>query len=435
MSSLDQRLIAGNIPKIRKSGQIVATLDLGATKVACLIVRTTDASQGGFQLLGHGQQSSRGLKNGTVIDVEGLERSIRLAVADAERMAGQQVNSVRIAVSGPSVKTQRVKASIAMDGREITQKDVVKLLNRALEAGQNDKHRILHAIPFSYIVDGNDGVRDPRGMFAEELGVVMNLVTMPEPIYKNITLCVSRAHLDVESVSSGAVMSAEAVLVDDEMDHGVVCLDMGGGSTGVTVYLDGSLAFLQTLQLGGNHVTSDIAQGIGTTLPAAERIKTLNGAVMATETARREVIDAPRIGDEGRLQAAEMSRGELVQVIEPRLEETFELISRTLSKSGLGGRLPRRVVLTGGASELPGVRDLASKVLAMQVRLARPVKAGQLGEECARPTFSTAAGLLTFDHARGGDPKASSKRNKPDGEISDETGIFGKAVDWLKENF
>ena len=435
MSSLDQRLIAGNVPKVRKAGQVVATLDLGATKIACLIVRTTDPSQGGFELLGYGQQSSRGLKNGTVIDVEGLERSIRLAVADAERMAGQQVSSVRLAISGPSMKTQRVKANIEMDGREITQKDVMKLLNRALESGQNEKQKILHAIPFSYIVDGNDGVRDPRGMFAEDLGVVMNLVTMPDATYKNIVLCVSRAHLEVESASSGAVMSAEAVLVDDEMDNGVVCLDMGGGSTGVTVYLDGSLAFMETLQVGGNHVTSDIAQGIGTTLPAAERIKTLNGAVMATETARKEIIDAPRIGDEGRLEAAEMSRGDLVQVIEPRMEETFELISKTLSKSGLGGRLPRRVVLTGGASELPGVRDLASKILAMQARLARPVKAAQLGDDCARPTFATAAGLLTFDHTRGGDPKAAKKTSKINSENSGETGIFGKAVEWLKENF
>ena len=127
MSSLDQRLIAGNVPKLRKAGQVVATLDLGATKIACLIVRTTDPSQGGFELLGYGQQSSRGLKNGTVIDVESLERSIRLAVADAERMAGQQVSSVRLAISGPSMKTQRVKANIEMDGREITQKDVMKL--------------------------------------------------------------------------------------------------------------------------------------------------------------------------------------------------------------------------------------------------------------------------------------------------------------------
>ena len=435
MSSLDQRVLAGAVTKTRKVGQIICSLDLGATKIACLIARTTEPSAGGFELLGHGQQSSRGLKNGTVIDMDGLERSIRLAVEDAERMAGLQVSSVRLSVSGGSMKTHRVKIAIPMDGREITQKDVVKLLEKALASGESDKHQILHAIPFCYVVDGNDGVRDPRGMFADELGVVMNLITMPKPIYKNLVLCVSRAHLNVDSVSAGSVMSAEAVLVEDERDNGVICVDMGGGTTGISVYLNGTLAHLETLPVGDNHVTADVAQGIGTTIPAAERIKTLHGTVIATETAKSELVEAPKLGDDGRLQSARMPRAELMGFIQPRMEETFELVSRTLSQSGLGGRLPRRVVLTGGASELPGVRELASRVLAMQVRLARPVNSGILGEECQRPTFSTAAGLLTFDHARGGDPKAARKKLKPQGEKPKGTGLFARVLEWLRENF
>lgn len=435
MSGLDQRLLAGNSPKLRKVGQTLATLDLGATKIACLIAKATAPGMGSFELLGHGQQSSKGLKNGTVIDMDGLERSIRLAVEDAERMADHQINSVRLSISGPSLCTHRVTCELNMDGREVTPKDVLKLLEKALASAENDKQQILHAMPFSYIVDGNEGVRDPRGMFADRLGVVMTLVTLPKPIYKNLVLCVSRAHLSVESVSAGPVMSSEAVLIDDERDNGAICIDMGGGSTGVSVYLNGTLAFLETLAIGGNHISSDIAQGHGTTVPAAERIKTLHGSVLATTSNRSELVEAPRLGDDGRLQAARIPRAELSRFIEPRVEETFELISKTLSKSGLGGRLPRRAVLTGGASDLPGVRELASRVLSMPVRLARPLHAAQLGEECQRPTFSTAAGLLTFDHARGGDPKATRKMVKHDTDPAGDAGMFGRAYDWLKEYF
>lgn len=436
MSSLDKRLLAAGGLKGRKAGQIIAALDLGATKIACLIVRTTETTDGGgFELLGHGQQSSRGLKGGSVIDMDGLERSVRLAVEDAERMAGLQINSVRLAVSGPSQASLRVQANLDMAGREVTQKDVQKLLDRGLAEASNDKYQILHAVPFSYSIDGNDGVRDPRGMFADTLGVTMNIVVVPRPIYKNLVLCVSRAHLEVESVSAGAFMSANAVLVEDECDNGAICIDMGGGSTGISVYLNGTLAHLESIQVGGHHVTSDISQGIGTTIPAAERIKTLHGSVLPVASTANDMIEAPRIGDDGRLQAARMSRAELKSYIEPRLEEIFELISAKLSKSGLGGRLPRRAVLTGGASEMPGMRELASRVLAMPVRLGRPTVSVQLGEDCQRPVFSSAAGLLTFDHSKGGDPKAVvTKPQSPSGPPVD-NGLMGRAFDWLKENF
>ncbi|MAP96517.1 MAG: cell division protein FtsA [Ponticaulis sp.] len=433
MSGLDERLLASMNSRLRKVGQPIAVLDLGATRIGCLIARTTDSS-GGFELLGYGQQSSRGLKGGVVIDMEGLERSIRLAVEDAERMAGLQIDSVRLSASGPSVKSTRVRSQIDMSGREVTQRDVLRLMDQALTEGRNDKVQVLHAIPVSYAVDGNDGVRDPRGMFADKLGVTLALITMAKPVYKNLSMCVSRAHLKIDSLSAGAFMSADAVLVEDERDNGAICIDMGGGSTGISVFQNGALAWFDTLPIGGSHVTSDIAQGIGTTLPAAERIKTLHGSVAIMGDGPSDLVETPKIGDDGRLQSCRMSKAELSKFIAPRLEETFELVSRSLSTSGLGGKVPRRAVLTGGASELPGVRELASRVLAMPVRLGKPIKAAQLGEECASPTFSTAAGLLTFDHARGGDPKATQKQGKSDTGRVANAGVFGRAVNWLKEN-
>ena len=466
MSSLDQRLLMAAQGRTRKTGQVVAALDLGATKVACLVARQTSPSEGEFELLGHGQQSSRGLKGGFVIDMEGLERSVRLAVEDAERMAGQQVTGVRLAVSGPYIRTREVRTEIEMGGREIVQKDVMKLLERGLSKSQDERQQVLHALPVSYAIDGNDGVRDPRGMFADRLGVRMNVVYMPLPVYRNLVTCVSRAHLTVESVVSGAFSSANAVLSDDERDNGAICIDLGGGSTGVTVFMNGTLAYLDAIGVGGQHVTSDLAQGIGTTIPAAERIKTLHGTLKMPSSStgaeayegaaasddeapprpgtiermewemqnakEKDLIDAPKIGDDGRLQAARMSRSELVGYMQPRVEEIFELISENLSKSGLGGRLPRRAVLTGGGSELPGIRDMASRILSMPVRLAKPIKSEQLGENCQRPTFSASAGLLTFSAS--GPSSVPQKEAKTGHSTAKPGNIFQRAIQWLKEN-
>lgn len=432
MSSHDQKYLA-MARTSRKVGQLVTSLDLGATKIACMIGRTTPPSEGGIELIGHGQQSSRGLKAGVVIDMEGLERSVRLAVEDAERMAGVQATSVRLGLSGPYISTRPVQGQIEMNGREISQKDVQKLLDATLSAAKDEKAQILHAIPFSYSIDGNDGVRDPRGMFAERLGVTMNVITMPLPVYRNIIMCVSRAHLAVESVNAGALASAEAVLTEDELDNGVICIDLGGGSTGISVYQNGTLAHLETFGIGGAHVTSDLAHGIGTTVPAAERIKTLHGSVMPPKSGPADFVEAPKIGDDGRLQASRMAKSELTNYILPRVEEVFEHVSKRLSKSGLGGRMPRRAVLTGGGSELPGVRELASRVLSMPVRLGRPLKAEELGEICQKATFSASTGLLTLG-VLGANANVQKKSSRSKDTPGKESGVFLRAFDWLKEN-
>ena len=432
MAVHDQKLLASGRGQ-RRIGQLLVSLDLGATKIACMIARVTPPSEGGFDLIGHGQQSSRGIKNGIVIDMDGLERSIRLAVEDAERMADVQATNVRVAVSGSYIATRSVRGEISMNGREIGSKDVQKLLETVVAAESNETQHILHAMPLSYAIDGNDGVRDPRGMFADRLGVTLNLITMPMPVYRNIVLCVSRAHLAVESVNAAAFASAEAVLTEDERDNGAICIDLGGGSTGVSVFLNGTIAHLETLSVGGIHITSDLAHGVGTTVPAAERIKTLHGNVQPQQSAKSDFVEAPKIGDDGRLQAARMSKAELSGYILPRVEEIFELVSKHLSKSGLGGRLPRRAVLTGGGSDLPGVREHASRVLSMPVRLARPLRAEELGEVCQKPTYSTATGLLTLgatSPSKAKPVKAVRQKQSSGGE----PGVFGKAFDWLKEN-
>lgn len=433
MSAFEQKLKLSGAGQKRKAGQLVSALDLGATKIVCLIGEYDDA--GRVQLVGHGQQSSRGLKGGTVIDMDGLERSIRLAVEDAERMAGQSITDIQIAVSGPALTTTHVGGDIAMSGREIGPKDVSKLLHATLDKAQDEKFHILHAVPLSYAIDGNDGVRDPRGMFADRLAVGMSIVRMPTPVYKNLTLCVSRAHLSVTGLSAGPYMSADAVLVDDERDNGAICVDLGGGSTGIAVFCQGVLAHLEALPVGGYHVTSDLAQGLGTTQPAAERVKTLHASLLTGQGNKHERVDTPKIGDDGRLQAAQTPRHEIETYIRPRVEEIFELVAKRLKASGLGGMLPNRVVLTGGGSELPGIREVAARVLGMPVRLGRPQNAEGLGEICQRPTFSTASGLLTFDQAEGRPPSPKGRVTERFSGQDQEQGLVMKAFDWLKENF
>lgn len=433
MSGHDQKYLA--VPgRARKIGQLVTALDIGATKISCLISRTTPPSQGGLEVIGHGQQSSRGVKGGVVIDMEGLERAVRLAVEDAERAADVQVTGIRLGLSSASVTTHLVRGEIDMNGREISQKDVHRLLERTIGAATDEKLHILHAVPFSYSIDGNDGVRDPRGMFAEKLGVAMNVVTMPMPVYRNLVLCVSRAHLSVESVNAAGFAAADAILTDDERDNGAICIDLGGGNTDVVAFMNGTLGYLETLSVGGMHVTSDLAHGIGTTVPAAERIKNLYGNVLDKKSGPTEFIEVPIIGDDGRLQASRLPRSDLTKYMTPRVEETFELISKRLSASGLGGRLPRRVVLTGGGSDLPGIRELASRVLGMPVRLGRPVRGDEFGEVCQRPSLSAAVGLLTLGMTGPGKSPQKTPTSPLRSHAAGDGSVFGKAFVWIKEN-
>ena len=432
MSGLDARRLA-RAGHLKKGQQTVAVLDLGGTKTICLIAKCDPADPNAFTLLGAGHQSSRGIKNGAVIDMEGLERSIRLAVEDAEREAGEAISSVYVAVSSARITCDPVRAEIDTNGQELSPRHMEKVVQAATGQFDPSNRELLHALPAGFAIDGNDGVRDPRGMFAERLGVTVNMVSMPSAAFKNLMTCVSRAHLDIEGVAAAPLVSALSVLVDDEIDNGAICIDMGGSSTGFSVHVAGGVSDLGCLPVGGAHVTSDMAQGLGTTFPAAERIKTLSGSVLRTSDDGREMVDAPRIGDDGRLQGSKVARKDLIDVIEPRLEETFEMLAKRLDESPAARNMPRRAVLTGGASQLPGVRELAARTLGIPVRLGRPIRAENLGESYAKATFSTASGLL--DWALKGDRERAMAGGAFRTDEAQQHGMVGRAIGWLKDNF
>ncbi|MCI4645606.1 MAG: cell division protein FtsA [Hyphomonadaceae bacterium] len=431
MSSLPQRRAARGLPA---QGELTAALDIGASKVTCLIGRIDAAKSEGFSLIGGGRQQSRGFTGGAITDMQSLERSVRLAVEDAERQAGQRIGAVRLGITGPKVKSSLVSASLAPSGREVTVRDMRRVQAKALAGLDLREGQILAVYPVAYRIDDQDGVREPAGMVAEKMGVLLNVITAPTSLVRNLTECLTRAHLKVDRIVPSAIASGFGTLIEDERDNGAICIDMGSAVTAVSVFVHGAPAHLDLVSVGGGHVTADLAQGLGTTFAAAERMKTVYGQADFGAPGLAERIECPKLGNDGRLNAVRMPRAELTKIIAPRVEEVFELIHKRLIASRLRNVLPRRAVLTGGASQLPGVRDVAGRVLGMQTRLGRPVHAEILGESLATPGFSTVAGLLGYglkgipDVAWAGAAQGFPGVGGPGGRVN-------RTWAWLKENF
>jgi cell division protein FtsA len=411
----------------------VAALDIGCSKITCLIGRNDGAGPRSFRILGAGRQQSRGFTGGTITDMEGLERAIRLAVEDAEREAGEQISNVMLGITGQKLASTLVTARIEIGGREINQKDVRRVQAQALAKMPARGEETLAAWPVAYRVDEQEGVREPQGMYAQELSLLLSVVTAPKSVVKNLVECVGRAHIGVSALIPSSIASGAGTLIDDEIENGAICIDMGAGVTAVSVYLNGSPAWLGLVPAGGSHVTSDLAQGLGTTFAAAERLKSVYGTANLEGPGLAERIEVPRLGDDGRLQATRMERGQLAAIIGPRVEETFELVRKTLDSSGVRKVLPQRIVLTGGASQLPGVRDVATRILQAPVRLGRPTIAEFLGETLATPAFSTASGLLLYSELGFADAVRATASRK-DGPES-RSGVVNKVFHWLEENF
>lgn len=412
----------------------VAALDIGCSKITCLIGRNDGTGPRHFQILGSGRQQSRGFNGGTITDMEGLERSIRLAVEDAEREAGEQISNVVLGITGQKLRCDLVSSFIETGGREITAKDVRRVQSQAIAKVTTKGADILAAWPVAYRVDEQEGVREPAGMYAERLSVLLSVVTAPAAMVKNLVECVGRAHLGVSALIPSSIASGAGALIDDEIENGAICIDMGAGVTAVSVYLNGSPAWLGLVPAGGTHVTADIAQVIGTTFAAAERLKSVYGTANLDGPGLAERIEVPRLGDDGRLQASRMERRRIAEIIAPRIEEIFEHVGSALDASDLRKVLPRRIVLTGGTSQLPGVREVAKRVLQAPVRLGKPTIAEFLGETLGTPAFSTASGLLLYPELGFADAmRAGIASNEYGAEAR--SGVVNKALHWLKENF
>ena len=403
----------------------IAALDIGSTKIACFVAKTElDVTR----VVGVGHQISRGVRHGAIVDMELAAEAIINAVYAAEQIAGETLKSVIVSTSAGNPASQTVAVDLAVAGHEVTDSDLRRVTDHGRGVQSAATRRLLHAIPVSYSIDGSRGIRDPRGMCGERLGVNMHLVAADVSALRNLEAVVGRCHLDVENFVVTPYAAGLAALVEDEMDLGVTVIDMGGGVTSMAVFFDGHVVWTDTIPVGGAHVTSDIARGLSTPLVHAERMKTLFGSCMTAGADEREVIDVPLVGEEDHDHANHVPRSILTGIVRPRLEETFELARSRLEASGFNKLAGRRVVLTGGASQLNGVRELAATVLDKQVRLGRPIRIQGLSDQTGGPAFAVCAGLISYALGPQENPRLAAATSPA------ANGWVGRVGLWLREN-
>ncbi len=418
---------------IKPKGTMIAALDVGSSKTSCFIGRVVD-DIGTMEIIGVGNRPSKGIKNGTVVDLDAAESVIRHTVHAAENMAaeimkGYPLREVVVNVSGMHAKSFGHNVSIDIGSHDITDNDVRRALAKAQEKETSENLELLHTIPTFYRVDGQDGIRDPRGMFAENLSVDINLVTGDAVTLRNIASCVERSHLDISSLCVGAYASGLSSLVDDEIDLGCTVIDIGGGVTSFAVFHSGFMIYCDSIPLGGKNITNDIAKGLTTSIEYAERLKVLYGSAMASQMDEGEMIEVPRIGEDERGDPNHIPRSFLIGIIQPRVEEILEMVRAKLSDSGLDKVVGRRVVITGGTSQMSGICNLAQHVLDKQVRVGKPLRLTGVPDAVSGSAFSTVAGLLVYACEHVDEmPAEIMAQVRPDSFVE-------RAKLWLKENW
>lgn len=416
-----------------KKPDTVAVLDIGTSKVVCLIGQVEPSF--GVRLLGSGFGPSAGIKSGAVVDMETVEAGIRSAVQKAEREAGVAVQSVAVNVATRSLYSERLTAKTAFASGEVAERDVRRLLQSSLAEFTDPNQTILHAIPLDWSVDGENNVQEPRGMFGASLEVNMHFVLAGIGPLRNLAHCVERGHLYMKSAMVSPYAAGLAVLTEDEKDLGVTVIDMGGGITSAAIFRDSKLVHTEALSVGGQAATNDIARGLMTPSEAAERIKMFYGSALHGANDDTEMIPCPPMGAQDVLHHE--PRSVLTGIIRSRVEETFEILRDRIQEAGLDAYSGRRLVLTGGGAQLNGVRELAEYVFNKRVRIGRPHGILGLKDTLSGPDFAVAVGLLKSEfmmqnEAISGPPDLSGRRYRKKHYTG---GSVGRTLQWLKENF
>jgi cell division protein FtsA len=419
---------------------LVAALDIGTSKIACLIARLkpcppSDALRGrthAVELIGLSHIQSRGVKAGAVVDLAECEQAVRQAVALAERTAKVRVESVLLSVSAGRLQGNLVEASAELRNGAVTPADMSRVVSAGMHHATPRGRTVLHALPVGFSLDGVKGVRDPSGMVARHFGIDMNVVTAEATAAKNLMLVVERCHLNVEAMAAGPYVAGLSVLTDDEADLGAAVIEMGAGTTTIATYSGGQFVHASGFALGGQHVTMDLARGLGACIADAERIKTLYGTVLTGGSDARDVMSVPSAGDDDRDAPQIVSRATIANIIRQRVEEIFEMVRDRLAESPFAAEPRARVVLSGGASQLTGVPELASRILGRPVRVGRPLGFGRLPAEAKSASFAVPTGLLLypqFAHLEHVEPRHTRQI------MTGTDGYFGKVGRWLREGF
>jgi len=422
--------MAKNGKTLRKSGTgSVSVLDIGTSKIACFIAHIDSAGE--TKIVGIGHQLSKGIKSGIITDFTEAEASIVAAVHAAEQMAGETVENVMVSLSGGNLTSRNVTVEMTMLGEEVTDRDIMDIMEQGRASISHSEHDIIHCVPVSYYLDGARGISDPRKMFGKKLGADLHIITGLPSITRNLAHCVARCHLNVDEYIASPYASALSCLEDDEKQLGVTLIDMGGGVTSFSVFGGGKNLYTDSIPIGGSHVTSDVARGLSTSLAHAERLKTLHGSAIATASDDQVMVDVPQLGEEDSDDPNTLPRSMLVGVIRPRIEEMFEMIRSKIEMGGASAMAGKRVVLTGGASQLLGVRELAANILGKQVRLARPRALPGLADSVSGPAFATSLGMLEYLTKKPMEEQMFDAYRHRGGL----TAGFEKVVSWFREHF
>lgn len=391
---------AGAAGKTSRWSGPLAAIDIGSQKVCCAIARPVGLRKGaerepaGVQVLGFGHHASQGVGAGAIIDLDAAERTIRLAVDAAEQAAGTTISDVVVNLSAGRPKVEFHRHRINVGGQMITRAHIARVAGEALAGFDAGRRLVIQASPIRFDIDDAHGVGDPEGMYGENLSLDLAVVTAEPGAMHNLATVLERCHLHVRGFVAAAQAAGQAVLVEDEKKLGVTLIDLGAATTSLAVFHDGALVHADMLPIGGNHVTSDIARGLSTTISHAERLKTLFGSALPALFDDSESVAAPVLGENGVEAVQNVPRSMLTGIIRPRIEEIFELLNQRLAASAAAQRAGRRVVITGGASQLCGVREVAGEVLGRQVRMARPARLHGLPDIALGAGFAVVNGLL-----------------------------------------
>jgi cell division protein FtsA len=440
MTGFDRKQTPKTRPMPQKRTALVASLDVGTSKIACMIARLkpcppNEALRGrshAVELVGYSQIQSRGVKAGAVVDLAESEQSVRQAVAMAEEMAKVQVESVLLSVSGGRLQGHLIEAASDIRGGAVAAADVARVISAGMHHAAGEGRTVLHALPVGYSIDGVKGIRDPKGMLARQFGVEMNVVTADATVAKNLMLVVERCHLNVEAMAASPYVAGLSILTDDEADLGAAVVEMGAGTTTIATFSAGRFVHASGFALGGHHITMDLARGLSACIADAERIKTLYGTVLTGGSDTRELMSVPSAGNDELDDPQVVSRATIANIVRPRAEEIFEMVRDRLADSPFAAEPKARVVLSGGASQLTGTLELATRILKRPVRIGRPLGFSRLPNEAKGASFAVPSGLLVYPqyaHLEHVEPRHTRLlRTGTDG-------YFGKVGRWLREGF
>jgi cell division protein FtsA len=422
---------------------VIAILDVGTSKIACLILRFDGrdrmpegegignmAGQSQFRVIGAATTRSRGVELGESCAMQETERAIRTAVQAAQKMANVRVDHVIACLSGGQPRSYGLAGQVLVEGDMVREADVARVLAACDIPDYGAEREVLHAQPVNFALDHRSGLIDPRGQIGQRLACDMHMLTVDTAVIQNLIYCLKRCDLELAGLASSAYVSGIAALVEDEQELGAACIDMGGGTTGISIFMKKHMIYADAVRLGGEHVTSDISKGLQVSTAVAERIKTFHGGVVATGMDDREMIEIGGETGDWEHDRRTVSRAELIGIMRPRVEEILEEVRERLDAAGFEHLPTQQIVLTGGASQIPGLDTMAPKILGQQVRIGRPLRVHGLPQAATGSAFASAVGLSLF--------AAHPQDEWWDFEMPTDRGAprsLKRAVKWFKENW